>query len=491
MKLYESFEWAKIPDDMPRKNLAFIVAKTTKPTIHPEDPEYSVRLFDDVDELREAARSLARREVGLNHSQVIPEAFTIDAQWNDKEKQIEALLYLPDEYIRKIKEGKIKHVSVEYRWRDEERTSEGVRFKGLVFDRVDLLEGINPGDKNTYIKLLEGKKGLMDGEIEMVEESTGLHESAMEFVSVYETVQKLIEGTKKLGEPFAGFADWEDCIRHAKAKGVTNPEAYCGYIKHKVEDPKKKEQKVDVPETGDYIHVRVEDPDKYDPESFRTMDVTEGVKARIGCPKGQFEDGKCKVGMQVQVYLFDKDKFTEEQAKKWVEEHKKESLKEDGVEVPKDKVLATSGKPQEPIHVPEEKGQVPEVPSNPLSTGPMQAPKTPEQVEEEKKVMLGKAVSPEPDLSKLVPPPKVESAEQKTTEQQNTMPQVKPEDRIRELEEAVKKLQNVVKETEQSISRKIEEAVKKAKEEERRRIEEQLKRKYISGVYAKNRIEGV
>ena len=33
--------------------------------------------------------------------------------------------------------------------------------------------------------------------------------------------------------PFAGYKDWEDCIRKNRNKG--NPEAYCGSIKHQVE----------------------------------------------------------------------------------------------------------------------------------------------------------------------------------------------------------------------------------------------------------------
>ncbi|KKL58595.1 hypothetical protein LCGC14_2223780 [marine sediment metagenome] len=35
--------------------------------------------------------------------------------------------------------------------------------------------------------------------------------------------------------PFADFTDWDDCIRSAPAH-VQDKEAYCGSIKHKVED---------------------------------------------------------------------------------------------------------------------------------------------------------------------------------------------------------------------------------------------------------------
>ena len=34
--------------------------------------------------------------------------------------------------------------------------------------------------------------------------------------------------------PFADYTDWDDCI--SKNKDKDNPEAYCGYIKNKVEE---------------------------------------------------------------------------------------------------------------------------------------------------------------------------------------------------------------------------------------------------------------
>lgn len=73
-------------------------------------------------------------------------------------------------------------------------------------------------------------------------------------------------------------------------------------------------------------------PDNFDPDSFRTIDITTGIKAVIGCPKGNYENGKCKVGTEVQSYLFDKAKFTMKEAKAWFKEHeggKKEEEKMD------------------------------------------------------------------------------------------------------------------------------------------------------------------
>jgi hypothetical protein len=540
-KLIESkYTWAKIPDDIPRKNLVFVTAKTTTPTHHSDDPVYTHRLFDE-EELKESARSLARRQIGINHipEMVLPKPYqVIDAQYNPETKSVEALLYLPDEYIQKIKEGKIKHVSVEYYWRDEEHLPEGVKFKGLVFDRVDLLEGMNPGDKNTEIKLLESKKALMEGELEIMDEVKLYESEAQQYSELPSLEEIIVTSFRKLGEPLGPYKDFDDCVASVKReKGLSDERArkYCGYLYWKIEKKRKdvgEEAKVDVPETGDYVHVRVKDPDSFDNESFRYIDITKGIKAVVGCPKGHFKGGKCEVGTEVQKFVFDKDKYTSEQAKKWVEEHKKEAI-----ELPKDTVAATAQEPATPVHVEPKEKQIPEIPSNPQNVGPMQSPKTPEQVEEEKKVMLGKSMNPNPDTSTLIPPPSVPPTEPKlaptvgpnlpklnplpssppnlpasmieakkkesTTEQKPQEQKVeqkpveqkveqkvepKPEDKIKELQEAVDKLQKSLKETQESVDKKIKEAIEKTRKEEQDKIKEQLKRKLISGVYAKNKL---
>src|SRR6516165_8425446 len=42
------------------------------------------------------------------------------------------------------------------------------------------------------------------------------------------------------GAPFAGYTDFADCVSKNSDKG--DPDAYCGYIKHRVEDGKKKKK---------------------------------------------------------------------------------------------------------------------------------------------------------------------------------------------------------------------------------------------------------
>jgi hypothetical protein len=67
------------------------------------------------------------------------------------------------------------------------------------------------------------------------------------------------------------------------------------------------------------------DKNSFDPDSFRTIDITVGIQAVTGCPKGQFAGGKCAVGTQVQSFLFDKSKFDMAQAKAWFDKHKQDS----------------------------------------------------------------------------------------------------------------------------------------------------------------------
>jgi len=222
--LKESYEWIKTPDELPKENLLKVTAKTTAKTEHPEDENYPVRIFPEK-ELELAARSLKYKPVGLNHEFIIEEAIVLDSEWNAKEQAVEALLYVPDEYIKKVAEGKIDHVSVEYTWRNEVAEDGGIAFYGLNFDRVDLVEGLEAGDAGATVKLFEAKdkKGKFLGEIVKC---------------------KICE--KKLTEPFADYADFDDCVR--KNQDKEDPEAYCGSIKAKVEQGDEEPEQHECPE---------------------------------------------------------------------------------------------------------------------------------------------------------------------------------------------------------------------------------------------------
>jgi len=77
-------------------------------------------------------------------------------------------------------------------------------------------------------------------------------------------------------------------------------------------------------ETEENIRSGHGDLASFDKDSMRTItiDQDKGIKAIVGCPKGNYEGGKCKVGVEVQSFLFDKEKWTMERAKKWFKKHK-------------------------------------------------------------------------------------------------------------------------------------------------------------------------
>lgn len=91
---------------------------------------------------------------------------------------------------------------------------------------------------------------------------------------------------------------------------------------------------VNKPETTDnYHHVPVRSKNDFVSESFRTIDISadQGIKAVIGKLKSEPE-GSTKI----QKYLFDVEKWSMDEAKKWVEDHKKEAEPEIEKEPEKD-----------------------------------------------------------------------------------------------------------------------------------------------------------
>jgi hypothetical protein len=72
--------------------------------------------------------------------------------------------------------------------------------------------------------------------------------------------------------------------------------------------------------TDKYVRVRVKDPNLFVDTSFRTINISEKdeIKAIIGKLKSNPNGATI-----VQSYLFNKEKWSESEAKKWVEDHDK------------------------------------------------------------------------------------------------------------------------------------------------------------------------
>ena len=79
-------------------------------------------------------------------------------------------------------------------------------------------------------------------------------------------------------------------------------------------------------ETKDYIRSGHENSDHFDKGSIRTITLDEGkgIKALVGCPKGNYDSKKCEVGTHILSYLFSKGKgWTMDDAKAWFAKAKK------------------------------------------------------------------------------------------------------------------------------------------------------------------------
>lgn len=71
-------------------------------------------------------------------------------------------------------------------------------------------------------------------------------------------------------------------------------------------------------------HVQIADPGRF--TRLRTIDLGDGIQARVGFDRSRTDPGAGK--SEVQVLLFDPDKFTFTEAKAWAREHNFKPLKE-------------------------------------------------------------------------------------------------------------------------------------------------------------------
>ena len=67
-------------------------------------------------------------------------------------------------------------------------------------------------------------------------------------------------------------------------------------------------------ETENEFRYRLKDPSKFDPKSLRYKEITDGVSLIVGCPKGQYQQGRCRVGVGPQVLWSSKAELTNKQA---------------------------------------------------------------------------------------------------------------------------------------------------------------------------------
>lgn len=123
-------------------------------TVHPDEWP-SVRIYLK-EELEKAAESLSGKPLLLDHIAVLPEPNRVTKAWWDSDAgAIKFEGEVSKEIADKIRDGRIKHVSVDYDWRVLEKVN-GVAPREITFLGLSLLEKFQPGDPHTSVELWEG-----------------------------------------------------------------------------------------------------------------------------------------------------------------------------------------------------------------------------------------------------------------------------------------------------------------------------------------------
>ena len=148
----ESFSWTTEIKSIPgTSKLIRGTAIHPVKTYHPQEwPE--VRVFLE-EELRKAAETLIGKPLVLDHLTPL-DGKVIGAKYEDG--ALEFVAELNDSAILNlIKNGEIKHCSVEFEWKSLERVN-GIAPRGIKFTALSLLRNFPPGDPKTTVEVWEG-----------------------------------------------------------------------------------------------------------------------------------------------------------------------------------------------------------------------------------------------------------------------------------------------------------------------------------------------
>jgi len=151
-KLKESFSWTgDIKELSGLGNL--IRGKALHPihTVHPNEwPEVREYLEE---ELRKSAHTLVGKPLLIDHHRQL-KGEVLGAQY--EEDAVEYVAKLDDSgVLSKIRDGRIKHCSVEFEWKQLDRVN-GVAPRNITFTGLSLLENFLPGDPATNVEIWEG-----------------------------------------------------------------------------------------------------------------------------------------------------------------------------------------------------------------------------------------------------------------------------------------------------------------------------------------------
>lgn len=260
-KLYESYSWLR--DDLkyagPKGSKAQFKGVALRPVISGNGKKY----VDE--ELHRAARTLVGKPVTLNHNM---QKIKGDVTWAEYEDgNIEYVMEISDreyvqklqdkfrmpanEYIKKWSREPIYGVSVEANYRYHQENKNAIEPHGIIFNALSIVEDPEkPGVAGTSIELMEMQQQTELRLVEALvhdfvpanitvtvgEKKKMVKPDKSEEKTITETIAKLpiAEAKLKLGEPFAGYDNFEQCV--AQNSDKDNPEAYCATIKRQTEE---------------------------------------------------------------------------------------------------------------------------------------------------------------------------------------------------------------------------------------------------------------
>jgi len=146
--LNEAYRWVDNKLIIEKRNLvrgrAIHPCETFHPTEWPARREY----FEG--DLRKSAKTLTGKPLMLDHEKSIP-GIVIEAAFEDS--WVEFLARVDDpEVLQKIREGVIKHCSVEMTFQQLEKVN-GMAPRGLEFKALSFIEKMQPGDPLTHVEV--------------------------------------------------------------------------------------------------------------------------------------------------------------------------------------------------------------------------------------------------------------------------------------------------------------------------------------------------
>jgi len=188
-------------------------------TFHPEEWP-SVRVYLE-EELRKAAESLVGAPLLLDHLHPL-DGEVLEARYVDG--AVEYLAELNDERVLGwIKDGTIRHCSVEYEWDNLERVN-GVAPRGITFTGLALLKNYEPGDPETTVEVWEAiikrlKEARGSTVKEQMDKASGL-EAALDAVN-----SAIVELAEKMEEKYGSLESRVEALEKLVDMGVPSGEA--------------------------------------------------------------------------------------------------------------------------------------------------------------------------------------------------------------------------------------------------------------------------